>query len=481
MDAFTPGVGKSLIYKRSQTPRVLRNTRVRNVGDVNGDGITDMAVSAIAESSYLFFGRRDLVEELDFEAEVAEGRALRLLFDQNHQGSFAPLGDVTGDAIDDFVISTVADKVLFLEGRRLWPEELDLEDEAASFARFVLQVPGFAANIAQVGDVNGDGRPDLLLTGNSSSSLKPVYLIYGLDPTDLPQEERIEDYLVLGGGVIFEWRGRSATNINPMNVSGVGDVNGDGLADLLIGDEEGGVAFEGITYLIHGRRDFPERVVLPATMEPIEMEGVVRLVGQRQSGRALGPAGDYNGDGYPDFTVGTMDPKIFPPGKIDVVFGSPDLPAVLELGDLRRHGFRLEGVHSTTLLTETARVRGDLNGDGAADFAFSEWRDPAWRPEDGSVHVVFGIPPSVPFIRGDSDGDGRLNITDGVFTLSHLFLGGVNPLCEDATDADDRGTVELTDAVYLLNHLFLGGSEPPAPYPLPGNDPTEDRLGCRGF
>ena len=98
-----------------------------------------------------------------------------------------------------------------------------------------------------------------------------------------------------------------------------------------------------------------------------------------------------------------------------------------------------------------------------------------------SVHVVYGIPPSVPFIRGDSDGDGRLNITDGVFTLSHLFLGGVDPLCEDATDADDRGTVELTDAVYLLNHLFLGGSEPPPPYPTPGEDPTADQLGCRGF
>ena len=85
------------------------------------------------------------------------------------------------------------------------------------------------------------------------------------------------------------------------------------------------------------------------------------------------------------------------------------------------------------------------------------------------------------FIRGDSDGDGHLNITDAVFTLTYLFLGGVHPPCEDAADVDDLGTLGLTDSVYLLNHLFLGGPEPPAPYPTAGVDPTEDALGCRGL
>jgi hypothetical protein len=170
-----------------------------------------------------------------------------------------------------------------------------------------------------------------------------------------------------------------------------------------------------------------------------------------------------------------------------VVFGSSDLPPAVDLGDLGRHGFRLDGIRRSTWMNVASFSPGDLNDDGALDFAFTERSSPFWLLEDGvtvppaSVHVVFGLPPSVPFIRGDADGDGRLNITDGVFTLSHLFLGGVDPLCEDATDADDRGTVELTDAVYLLNHLFLGGSEPPPPYPTPGDDPTADQLGCRGF
>ena len=117
----------------------------------------------------------------------------------------------------------------------------------------------------------------------------------------------------------------------------------------------------------------------------------------------------------------------------------------------------------------------DLNGDGIDDLLIAS------DPTTGSVHVVFSIPPAVEFIRGDADSDGTLNLTDAVYALSFLFLGGTIPICEDAADVDDLGSIELTDAVYLLNQMFLGGAAPPAPYPLAREDPTEDALGCREF
>jgi hypothetical protein len=265
-------------------------------------------------------------------------------------------------------------------------------------------------------------------------------------------------------------------------------VNGDGIGDLLLGDEEGTVitTHEGIAYLVYGRRDFPERIAMPLDLGPVALEGVVRLANAslKQAGRALGATGDYNGDGYSDFTVGAVNLDFFEPWSIDVVFGGPELPPLLELRDLGHRGFSIEGIRPFTALDETTHAAGDLNGDGAPDFAFSEAPLPVAgdaEPSPGSVHVLFGLPPSVPFIRGDADDDGRLNITDGVFTLTFLFLGGIDPPCEDATDTDDRGTIELTDAVYVLNHLFLGGPAPPAPYPDAGVDPTEDRLGCLGY
>ena len=84
-------------------------------------------------------------------------------------------------------------------------------------------------------------------------------------------------------------------------------------------------------------------------------------------------------------------------------------------------------------------------------------------------------------MRGDSNFDGVVNISDAIFTLDYLFLGGPAPYCDDAADADDSGRLDITDAVRILNHLFLGTATIPAPYPEEGRDETVDSLGCLGF
>ena len=64
---------------------------------------------------------------------------------------------------------------------------------------------------------------------------------------------------------------------------------------------------------------------------------------------------------------------------------------------------------------------------------------------------------------GDANDDGRLNVTDAVFVLQHLF-GDKSLTCLDRADSDDNGSLEPTDGLYLLNFLFLGGGPPPAPF-----------------
>ena len=82
------------------------------------------------------------------------------------------------------------------------------------------------------------------------------------------------------------------------------------------------------------------------------------------------------------------------------------------------------------------------------------------------------------FIRGDSDGDGSISITDAIRLLGFLFAGGVKPACDDAADADDDGTITITDAIVILGYLFLGQGSFPPPFPEAGQDPTQDGLGC---
>ena len=85
------------------------------------------------------------------------------------------------------------------------------------------------------------------------------------------------------------------------------------------------------------------------------------------------------------------------------------------------------------------------------------------------------------FRRSDTNADGATDLSDAVFTLSFLFLGGASPPCLDAADTNDDGAVNLSDGIATLNHLFLDGPAPAPPYEACGADPTADELGCGSF
>ena len=70
-------------------------------------------------------------------------------------------------------------------------------------------------------------------------------------------------------------------------------------------------------------------------------------------------------------------------------------------------------------------------------------------------------------IRGDSNGDTNVDISDPTYTLQYLFLGGPAPGCAAAADANADGSLDISDPTYTLLHLFLGG---PAHRPLTSCD-----------
>ncbi|MEM7261679.1 MAG: Ig-like domain-containing protein, partial [Planctomycetota bacterium] len=86
---------------------------------------------------------------------------------------------------------------------------------------------------------------------------------------------------------------------------------------------------------------------------------------------------------------------------------------------------------------------------------------------DGDIDAADSdcAPDGTAFVRGDPDASGATNITDGIFILNFLFLGGAGSTCTASADADGSGAVNITDGIFVLNFLFLGGIAPPAPYP----------------
>jgi hypothetical protein len=92
--------------------------------------------------------------------------------------------------------------------------------------------------------------------------------------------------------------------------------------------------------------------------------------------------------------------------------------------------------------------------------------------------LVSVLPEISTFIRGDSNGDGTVNLSDAQHTLGYLFLGAARPSCLDAADANDDGAIDVSDPIGTLDFLFLGRAVLAPPFPEPGEDPTEDGYGC---
>lgn len=77
-----------------------------------------------------------------------------------------------------------------------------------------------------------------------------------------------------------------------------------------------------------------------------------------------------------------------------------------------------------------------------------------------------------PWIRGDANDDGLVNLADGVFLLNELFQGGPAGTCFGAKDANSDETVDAADAIYLFSALFFDGPPPAAPFPDCGSMPS---------
>jgi len=88
----------------------------------------------------------------------------------------------------------------------------------------------------------------------------------------------------------------------------------------------------------------------------------------------------------------------------------------------------------------------------------------------------------VPFVRGDVNQDGAVQMSDSLSIICELFLGCPLASCRDAADVNDSGEVDVADPIYLLNYLFVDGDmRPPPPFPGCGTDPTEDAASCELF
>jgi hypothetical protein len=130
---------------------------------------------------------------------------------------------------------------------------------------------------------------------------------------------------------------------------------------------------------------------------------------------------------------------------------------------------------------------------GSCDVEFADCWGPAEAPVRNVVTDAEGksvpftgegasLPCGVQFRRGDTNGDGTIDLSDAISLICLLFMGSCDlPTCLDAADVDDGGSINISDPIVLLGYLFLRYDPPPPPYPGCGPDPTPDDLTCEEY
>lgn len=408
---------------------------VASAGDVNNDGHVDFIVSAhlnntggrIAGRVYVFSG--------------LNGETLHVFTGMREDvigTTVASAGDVNNDGYDDLFVG--AQRVSGLPGVAYVFSGKN--GDTLYVFNGVSIYDGFGGKVANAGDVNNDGYPDLLvIDGGCINSGDVSYC----------SEERAARAIVfsgLDGDTLHVFSEEEPSRVIGLVASSAGDVNNDGYGDLIVGSPEGVVDGDtvGYAYVYSG----------------LNGETLHIFSGEMTNdyfGYSVASAGDVDNDGFDDLIVGAIGNSAN--------------------GSRAGRVYVFSGLTGDTLKTFTGRAKweqfglavasaGDVDNDGYSDLIVgAHWYDDLGIYL-GKVYVFSGAPRNCCCfdITGniDCDPNSVVDIADLTTLIDHLFVG-LQPLCckeEGNVNGDAQGEVDIADLTALIDHLFVSLISTPA-------------------
>jgi hypothetical protein len=387
------------------------------VGDINGDGFDDIAITSggndeggyNAGQLYLIFGKATgwvpdtniSNSSASFIGEVAYGMLGWAVSDA---------GDVNADGFDDLMVSSVVNGEKYLGGGQVylifgkatgWSMDRNITEANASFlGEGTDDYLGWS--LASVGDVNGDGFDDILISAaaNDDSFWQggQVYLIFGkasgwsMD-TDIDKADA-------------SFTGEMTEDYAGIYISGAGDINADGYDDFLIGsasNSESGFN-AGQTYIIFGKSSgWSMATSLSKADASFRGEN-----DEDKSGLIVRGAGDVNGDGYGDILIGASDNDegAKNAGQVYLILGK-DYGWSMDM-NISDVDASFLGENAGDKLGWPCDGGGDINGDGYDDILLGSMKNTQVGFDSGKAYLIFPelnyLPNNVYTVKAYSDG-----------------------------------------------------------------------------
>jgi hypothetical protein len=483
---------------------------VASAGDVNGDGYGDLIAGAWGIDSgtynwgkvFVWYGS---VDGLGLSQRAPDWEQLGEAAYDCFGISVSSAGDVNGDGYDDIIVSAQRSTELNVKGyaKIFLGSPTGLQKPAAWKVEAAQGNWGFAQRVASAGDLDGDGYGDIVIGApyydDGENNEGAVFVWYGKNlrtctpgtpcsVTSASHDWRYESGLagdllghsvasagdVNGDGIgdliagavnydtyrgrVFVWYGQPGVGLGASlrpadwirsgeaqhhrfgsSVSTAGDVNGDGYDDILIGSTSYTLTWEGVVYLFYGG-------VVPFEEDPWRYSS---RQAETQLGFSVSTAGDVNGDGFADILAGA--PYYDEIGQVDsgalyFWYGSAGGMGANQ----RPPDWKVTTGHVDDRLGFSAAFAGDLNGDGLSDIvAGAPGWDNSTAYDRGKVYVFYGSPGGALTYHGMGNPDPQANAQFGYTVASAGDVNGdgysdviiAAPFFDQ--DGADRGKVYL--------------------------------------
>jgi hypothetical protein len=387
------GAATNNVDLRYESDQVVVNTwLVAAAGDVNGDGVNDILTldDRGSDAAYVLFGSNDQGELNPLEGISITGPGQSQLVDADG------IGDVNGDGLDDVAVGSPQSDhnardnsgTTYVVFGGTEPRTVDLmmfdlgiqgDDGFRIDGAAVFELSGH--DVARAGDVNGDGLDDVLIGAPFGPATYVVFGQSGSLPVDLASFDLDNSKGYRIRTTVQETSGAG------YSVAGDGDFNGDGIPDSVTGvvkDHRG----RGRAYIVYGQRE-------PQNIDARELGADGFVVTGARLGQRLGYSvafgSDVNADGLSDILLSAPGPR-YPATDSNayVLFGDDKMPD-LETSDLHGHGYKVNGSRLHYPVGDEVSMVADLNADGRDDVLIGAWvASPKHRQNAGLVFVVFG-------------------------------------------------------------------------------------------